>query len=142
MSHEFLLTETTNGLSDPASTTMLFPLVVIPNAAHAEEEKANVASKALWRNMLRILAMPARKTAVQTFNPSLPPSHNIGSPPPQHWQLHSEKRSLQPRSKLYRAPSFPRRASSRLANTSANAYKLLQAMYRIFALAGPSAHEH
>lgn len=52
MSHDLELTVTTNGLSDPASTTMLFPLVVIPKAARAEEEKAKVASNALWRNIM------------------------------------------------------------------------------------------
>ena len=52
ISQEFLLTVTLNGLSEPASTTMLFPEVEMPNAASAEEEKAKAANQALWRNMI------------------------------------------------------------------------------------------
>ena len=47
MSQEFLLTVTLNALSEPASTTILLPEVVIPKAASAEDEKAKVANSAL-----------------------------------------------------------------------------------------------
>jgi hypothetical protein len=52
ISQEFLFTVILKGFSEPASTTILLPEVVIPKAARAEDEKAKVASSALWRKMM------------------------------------------------------------------------------------------
>jgi hypothetical protein len=65
MSQEFLFTVILNALSDPASTTILLPEVVIPKAASAEDEKAKVASNPLRRNMIM---KRQRETAVGTLD--------------------------------------------------------------------------
>lgn len=53
MSQLFELTVTFRELSEPASMMNADDVVVIPNAARAEDVKANVAKKMLWRNILK-----------------------------------------------------------------------------------------
>jgi len=53
MSQLFALTVKTRAFVEPASTTMLSPLLVTPNAARTEEEYVAAANNALFSNMLR-----------------------------------------------------------------------------------------
>ena len=56
MSQLFALTVKTRAFVEPASTTMLSPLLVTPNAARTEEEYVAAANNALFSNMSRNVA--------------------------------------------------------------------------------------